>query len=56
MKAQVATILRLNRRWTPYFSPVLYKGRSAIERMYGRIKDICRIVMRYDRLEPRRVS
>ncbi|MDF9862332.1 UNVERIFIED_ORG: transposase [Methylorubrum zatmanii] len=39
-----------NRRWKPCFSPVLYKGRNAIERMFGRLKDFRRIATRYDRL------
>ncbi|WP_245517719.1 IS5 family transposase [Methylorubrum sp. Q1] len=39
-----------NRRWKPCFSPVLYKGRNAIERMFGRIKDFRRVATRYDRL------
>lgn len=30
--------------------PVLYKGRNAIERMFGRLKDFRRIATRYDRL------
>ena len=38
-----------NRRWKPCFSPVLYKGRNAIERMFGRLKDFHRIATRYDR-------
>lgn len=38
-----------NRRWKPCFSPVLYKGRNAIERMFGRLKDFRRISTRYDR-------
>jgi transposase len=37
-------------RWKPCFSPDLYKGRDAIERMFGRLKDFCRIATRYDRL------
>ena len=39
-----------NRRWKPCFSTVLYKGRNAIERMFGRLKDFRRIATRYDRL------
>ena len=38
-----------NRRWKPCFSPVLYKERNAIERMFGRLKDFRRIATRYDR-------
>jgi transposase len=40
---------KINRRWKPCFSPVLYRGRNAIERMFGRLKDIRRIATRYDR-------
>ena len=32
------------------FSPVLYKSRNAIERMFCRIKDFRRIATRYDKL------
>lgn len=39
-----------NRRWKPCFSPVLYRGRNAIERMFNRLKDFRRIATRYDRL------
>ena len=39
-----------NRRWKPCFSPVLYRARNAIERMFGRLKDFRRIATRYDRL------
>jgi len=38
-----------NRRWKPCFSPVLYKERNAIERMFGRLKDFRRIATRYDK-------
>lgn len=41
---------RSNRRWKPCFSPVLYRARNAIERMFGRIKDFRRIATRYDKL------
>jgi len=41
---------KVNRRWKNCFSPVLYRGRNAIERMFGRIKDFRRIATRYDRL------
>ena len=41
---------KINRRWKPCFSPVLYRGRNAIERMCGRLKDFRRIATRYDRL------
>jgi transposase len=39
-----------NRRWKPCLSPVLYRGRNAIERMFNRLKDYRRIATRYDRL------
>ena len=39
-----------NRRWKPCFSPVLYRGRNAIERMFGRLKDFRRIATRYDKI------
>jgi transposase len=39
-----------NRRWKPCFSPVLYRDRNAIERMFCRLKDFRRIATRYDRL------
>ena len=38
-----------NRKWKNCFSPVLYKARNAIERMFGRLKDFRRIATRYDR-------
>jgi transposase len=38
------------RRWRHCFSAVLYRGRNAIERMFGRLKDIRRIATRYDKL------
>lgn len=41
---------KLNRRWKNCFSPVLYRNRNAIERMFGRLKDYRRIATRYDRL------
>ena len=31
-------------------SPVLYRGRNAIERMFGRLKDFRRIATRYEAL------
>ena len=34
----------------PRFSPVLYRARNAIERMFCRLKDFRRIATRYDRL------
>jgi transposase len=41
---------KINRRWKSCFSPVLYRDRNAIERMFGRIKDFRRIATRYDKL------
>ena len=39
-----------NRRWKSCFSPVLYRDRNAIERMFCRLKDYRRIATRYDKL------
>jgi transposase len=41
---------KANRIWKSCFSPFLYRGRNAIERMFGRLKDFRRIATRYDRL------
>ena len=41
---------KANRRWKNCFSPRLYRNRNAIERMFGRLKDLRRIATRYDRL------
>ena len=41
---------KTNRIWKSCFSPFLYRGRNAIERMFGRLKDFRRIATRYDRL------
>src|SRR5215212_10751938 len=41
---------KANRIWKSCFSPFLYRGRNAIERMFGPIKDFRRIATRYDRL------
>ena len=41
---------KTNRRWKTCFSPVLYRDRNAIGRMFGRIKDFRRIATRYARL------
>lgn len=38
------------RRWKSCFSPVLYRDRNAIERMFCRLKDYRRIATRYDKL------
>jgi transposase len=39
-----------NRVWKNCFSPVLYRNRNAIERMFGRLKDFRRVATRYDKL------
>ena len=39
-----------NRRWKHCFNPVLYRGRNAVERMFGRLKDFRRIATRHDKL------
>lgn len=41
---------KITRTWKSCFSPVLYRDRNAIERMFNRIKDFRRIATRYDRL------
>ncbi len=41
---------KTNRRWKTCFSPVLYRRRNAIERMFCRLKDFRRVATRYDRL------
>jgi transposase len=41
---------KANRCFKPPFSRVLYRGRNAIERMFGRLKDFRRIATRYDKL------
>jgi transposase len=41
---------KANRLWKSCFSPVLYRARNAIERMFCRLKDFRRIATRYDRL------
>ena len=38
------------RLWKTCFSPVLYRDRNAIERMFCRLKDWRRIATRYDKL------
>jgi transposase len=40
---------KANRTWKNCFSPVLYRNRNAIERMFCRLKDFRRIATRYDR-------
>ena len=40
---------KTNRRWKNCFSPVLYRDRNAIERMFCRLKDFRRDATRYDR-------
>ncbi len=41
---------KANRVWKNCFSPVLYRARNAIERMFCRLKGFRRIATRYDRL------
>ena len=41
---------KINRRWKTPFSPVLYRQRNAVERMFCRLKDWRRVATRYDRL------
>ena len=41
---------KANRVRKSCFSPVLYRARNAIERMFCRLKDFHRIATRYDRL------
>ena len=50
VKARCRTSPKANRRWKNCFSPLLYRNRNAIERMFGRLKDFRRIATRYDRL------
>lgn len=40
---------KANRVWKNCFSPVLYRHRNAIERMFCRLKDFRRVATRYDR-------
>lgn len=40
---------KANRIWKNCFSPLLYRDRNAIERMFCGIKDFRRIATRYDR-------
>ena len=40
---------KINRKWKTCFSPLLYRNRNAIERMFCRLKDFRRIATRYDR-------
>ena len=41
---------KANRLWKNCFSPVLYRQRNAIERMFCRLKDFRRVATRYDKL------
>ena len=41
---------RKQNNWKNCFSPVLYRSRNAIERMFCRLKDFSRVATRYDRL------
>jgi transposase len=38
-----------NRLWKCCFSPILYRGRDAIEHMFCRRKDFRRVATRYDK-------
>ena len=38
------------RLWKDCFSPILYRDRNAIERMFCRLKDYRRVATRYDKL------
>lgn len=40
---------KAHRRWNNRFSPVLYRDRNAIKRMFCRLKDLPRVATRYDR-------
>ena len=40
---------KANRRWRPCFSSALYRDRDAIERMFGRLRDVRRVATRYDK-------
>ena len=41
---------KVTRIWKSCFSPVLYKGRNAIERKFCKLKNFRRIARRYDKL------
>ena len=41
---------KANHRWNGCFTPYLYRGRNAIERMFYRLKDFRRVATRYDKL------
>ena len=41
---------KANRRWKNCFSPVFYRDRNAMERMFCRLEDFHRIATHYDRL------
>lgn len=40
---------KANRRWTNCISPVLYRDRNAMERMFCPLKDFRRVATRYGR-------
>jgi transposase len=45
----MANILpKTNRKWRNCFSPLLYRNRNAIERMFCRLKACRRVATRYD--------
>jgi hypothetical protein len=48
-RATVAVTLQAGSAYTSRLSPLLYRDRIAIERMFGRLKDFRRVVTRYDR-------
>ena len=41
---------KATRLWKGCFSPVLYRARNAVERMFCRLKDYRRVATRYDKL------
>ncbi len=41
---------KANRRWKNGFSPLLWRSRNIIERMFCRLKDFGRVATCYDRL------
>jgi transposase len=38
------------RRWKPCFSNWLYRDRNLIERFFSKLKNLCRVATRYDKL------
>ena len=39
-----------NRIWKNRFSPMLYRDRNVIERIFGKLKDFLRVATRYNKL------